>query len=106
VPISPKNNEVRDTDGSTTHETGTVGTTPIQLPSSPGLTISEVLINTQSITSQANKLLVSFDGGTTFMTFKRNTIVGWSVKSKPTQIDIKGNNAGVEYDILINFETT
>lgn len=95
-----------DLTGTTTHFAATVGTTEISLPPSPvsGKIVSEVLINTQIIDSTAQRLLVSFNGGSTFMTFKRNTVIGWFVRGQHPQIKIKGNEAGVPYDVIINLE--
>ena len=96
--------EIRDLEGSTTHEVGTVGTTPVDLPSSADKAISELLINTQAIDSATKTLQISFDGGTNYFTLKRNTLVGWSVKGRLQQIKVKGSAASTNYDILINFE--
>lgn len=96
-----------DQTGKTLQFTGTVGTTAIKLPTSPVAdhVVAEVLVNTQRISSTAKKLLVSYDGGTTFMEIKRNTLVGWFIRAEGrSQIDIKGNVAGVEYDIVVNLE--
>jgi len=93
-----------DLSGSTAHYVGTVGTTPTSIPGASGAPIAEVLINTQSITSGSARLLVSFDAGTTFTTIKRNTILGWSPRGPITQLVIKGNEAGVEYDLVVNYE--
>lgn len=96
--------ETKDLDGTTTHFNGTVGTTAIAVPASPGSQISDVLVSSL-ITNTPNKnLLVSFDGGTTFFTLVPGTAFSWSCRSGLTQIHIKGSVASVAYEILMNRE--
>jgi len=92
-----------DLSGNSDHFTATVGTTPVSLPTVADKDISAVLINTQEISPSSKRLLVSFDGGTKFLTLKRNTIIGWSPRGPLKQIVVKGSVASVEYDIVINF---
>lgn len=95
-----------DQTGQTIHQNGPFGTTPTLIPSSPvaGQVISEILINTQNISSGSQRLLVSFDGGTTYMEFKKNTIVGWFVRGQQDQLYVKGSTAGVPGEVVVNLE--
>jgi hypothetical protein len=98
--------ETEDLQGSTTHFNGTVGTTAVQVPAVAGNIISEVLIHCPLQTPKTKKCLVSLDGsGTGFLTLEQGTILGWATKGEIKQIDIKGNEAGVDYEIVLNRET-
>lgn len=92
-----------DLTGSTKHYVGLVGTTAITLSDS-GKPIAEVLFNTQPITGNNVTLLYSFDGGVTYSSLKRNTIVGWAPRGPITVIYIKGSAINTEYDVVINYE--
>lgn len=96
--------ETQDLDGGTTHYNGTVGTSAIAIPTVAGNIISEVVIKCPFQTPTTKKLLVSFDGGTTFFTLDPGEFIGWSVKGSRRQIHIKGGVAGVSYDVLLNRE--
>lgn len=85
------------------HFNGTVGTTAIQIPSSAGDDISEVLIH--NTTSANRDLLISFDGGTTFKTLTPDANIIWNVKEGITQIHIKGSAAATSYEIVMNRRT-
>jgi hypothetical protein len=96
-----------DITGRTIHKNGPFSTTPTLIPASPvaGEVIAEVLINTQEMTATSQRLLVSFDGGTTYMQFKKNTIAGWFVRGQ-TQIYVKGSAASVPGELVVNLEET
>jgi len=97
--------EMTDTKGSTEHYESNVGTTPVTLPSSPDKIISELWIeNDQTNTPIIKDLLVSFDGGTNYSTFKYGEGINWSPKGDKRVIHIKGSTAGVKYKAIINFE--
>ena len=97
--------ELEDLVGSTTHFSGSVGTTPIQIPASAGNIIAEVLIHCPLQTPKTKKCLFSLDGsGTGFITLEQGSVLGWSVKGEITQIEVKGNEAGVNYEIILNRE--
>lgn len=95
--------ETEDLRGSTDHYNGTVGTTPVSIPSSPGNAIQSVLIDNVSISAN-KKLLVSFDSGTTWKTIPRKAVLQGTIKGAPKQIQVKGSVAGVEYEIILNRE--
>ena len=97
--------EIKDLVGSTDQYSGTVGTTPANIPSSAGDKIAECLVRCSSDNTPITKrLLISFDSGTTFLTLSPGEFVGWSLKGSPTQIVIKGNVASVSYEIVLNRE--
>jgi len=80
---------------------GTVGTSPISLPSVAGGALVTVMVSCKVQTPSSRRLQFSLDGGTTFFTLTPGSMVGWEPKAI-TQIQIKGNVAGVEYDVIIN----
>jgi len=95
--------ETVNTDGSTDHYNGTVGTTAIDLPGSAGTIIQSILID--NINSASNKsLFISFDGGTTFKTITVGSTFSWTVKGNLKQVKLKGSVAGCDYEALINRE--
>lgn len=96
--------EGQDVLGTTAHFNSTVGTTAVAVPSSPGNAISEVLVSCPQQTPNTKKLLVSFDGGTLFKTLEIGEGLVWSLKGSPTQIHVKGNEANVSYEIIMNRE--
>jgi len=98
--------ETEDLLGQTTQFTGTVGTTSTAFPTVATTSIAECLIRCPSQTPNSNRLLYSFDGGTTFGTLAPGEFIGWSLKGSPTQIRIKGNVASVNYEIILNKEPT
>jgi len=96
--------EGQDLDGTTTHFNGTVGTTAIALPTVAGAVISEVLFKCPAQTPTTTKCLLSFDGGTLFVTLSQGEFIGWSTKGYLRQIHIKGSAAGVSYEMVMNRE--
>lgn len=99
--------ESSDNSGSTVQESGTVGTTNIQIPSVASTAISEFLIQCPEDQDIDNRLLVSLDGGANVMTLLPSGHWAWTPKGgSVTQIDIVGNQAGVLYEIVVNLEET
>jgi hypothetical protein len=94
--------EGQDTEGSSDHFNGTVGTTATNVPSSAGNVISEFLVDCPK--DSPGNLLVSLDGGTTFKTVNRGGVWIWTPKGNMTQIKIKGTNANTDYEIVMNRE--
>lgn len=97
--------EQQDLAGSTAHFNGTVGTSTIAVPTSPGNVISEVIVSCPSQTPFSKRLKVSFDGGTTFHTLKPNDDLIWGIKGEVKQIHLQGNVSSVEYEIVMNRES-
>jgi hypothetical protein len=95
--------EQQDLYGSTVNYSSTVGTSEVNIPSSPNKVISEIFFKCPSQTPATIKCFISFDG-TTFMTILPGESLGWSVKGLKKQIKIKGNQAGVLYEAVINYE--
>lgn len=95
--------EIIDELGSTSHFNGTVGTTPVSIPSSANKIISEFYISNVDSTKSAI-IYVSLDGGTTFKQIGYNSDWSWSMKGSQRQIKIKGDAVGRAYEIVINFE--
>ena len=105
MPDSPPRHETVDNQGTTSQQSGTGGTTPINIPSVAGTPISEFLIqcpeNNQNIDG---RLLVSIDGAN-FLTLHPSGHWAWTPKGKSVkQLTIKGNQAGVDYEIVYNRE--
>ena len=96
--------EISDMQGTTLQYSGTVGTTPEVFPDPAGPLISEFLIQCPEDQSIDNRLLISMNG-TDFITIQPTGHLAWTPKGDSvTQITIKGNQAGVEYEMIINQE--
>lgn len=81
--------------------TGSVDTTPVSYPDTATNDIIQILVSCQPQFPSTNRLLVSFDNGTTFFTLSPGSMVGWSADGIK-QIQVKGNVTGVLFDILVN----
>lgn len=102
---SPPRHEGSDNQGSTSQSSGSVGTTPINFPVSAGAPISEFLIQCPHDQLDSNRLLVSLDGGSNKMTLYPAGHWAWTPKGQTiTQITITGNQSGVLYEVVANFE--
>ena len=88
----------------TNHYNGTVTTAPIQVPVVAGNQIQTLVIRNPRSNSSTEILMVSFDGGTEYFDLYRGQHLIWSFTDDITQIDIKGNTATVDYQIIINTE--
>lgn len=96
--------ETSDNQGSTIQGSGTVGTTPIVFPDPAQTPISEFIIQCPEDQSIDNRLLISINGSD-FMTLYPSGHWAWTPKGDSvTQITIKGNQAGVDYEIVANLE--
>lgn len=93
------NTEVSDNRGSTVVYSGSATTTPAGVPSVAGAAISQALIE-----PSGNDFQVSFDGGTTYKSVKRNAVLTWDIKGSPTQLFVKTTSGTSAYEIMINFE--
>jgi hypothetical protein len=103
---SPARFETSDNQGSTLQSSGTVGTTPIVFPDPAQTPISEFIIQCPENQDVDNRLLVSIDG-TNFLTIHPSGHWGWTPKGATlTQLTIKGNQAGVDYELVANLEET
>jgi hypothetical protein len=99
--------ETEDLLGSTAQYAGTVGTAPISVPTAPGPIIAYAFVRCATDNSpQSKRLSYSFDGGTTFAVLSAGEYVGWPMRGSQTQIVLKGNSAGVAYEVLLNREPT
>lgn len=99
--------EGSDNRGSTIQQSGTVGTSNIQIPSVASTAVSEFIIQCPDDQDIDNRLLISLDGGVNTLTLQPSGHWAWTPKgSSVTQIDIVGNQAGVKYEIVVNLEET
>jgi len=91
-----------DLNGSTDHFNGTVGTTPIDVPSVAGGIISELIIKCKT----ASQLLsISFDGGANYWEVGvLGSALAWTPKGNLTQIKIMADTSTTEYEIIMNRE--
>lgn len=96
--------DVQDQYGSSDHFNGIVGTTPIQVPSSAGNTISEFLIECMESTPKGATLHFSLDGGTTYKTMTAGDMIIFTPKGPINQIYLQGSEADVVYEMIINRE--
>ena len=105
--LNPKFEE-SDVLGTTDGFSGTVGTTAISIPTAAGAPIAGFLIECRSVLDGqafAARLLVSFDGGTTFpWTITPGNNISGNIRNRPTQMKIKGNQAGVLYQAVLELE--
>lgn len=106
----PSNFETADLQGETKQFAGSVTDTPVvSLPAVAGNRIAEALIRCEIDNNNQRRLLVSFDGGTTFLKLAPGEFVGWSVKSPQAtplqQIIVKSDDTNaVLYEALVNLE--
>ena len=91
--------------GSTSPYTGSVGTTPILVPSVAGDPISLLLVRCKNQTPNTKILQWSVDG-VTYHDLAPGEYVGWPPKGNLTQIYLKGTVASVEYEVILNREPT
>ena len=102
---SDPRHEIADNQGSTIMESGTVGTTPYNFPNSPGAPISEFIVQCPDNQDIDNRLQVSLDGGSNYLTLQPSGHWAWTPKGQTiTQITILGNAASVAYEIVANLE--
>lgn len=80
---------------------GSIGLTATSFPSVAGDDIIQVIVSCKVQSPASRRLLVSFDNGSTFFTLSPGSMLGWEPKDLQ-QIQIKGNAASVDYDIVIN----
>jgi hypothetical protein len=93
--------EQEDRQGTTTLFAGTVGTTAVLIPSSPGAEITEILVRSPLQTPSTKILSWSLDN-VVYHELGSGEFFGWHIKGSVTQIYIKGSVASVEYEITMN----
>jgi hypothetical protein len=91
--------------GSTTQFVGTVGTSSSAVPASPGDYISSVIIRCPNQTPVTKTLSWSIDNST-FHVLAVGEFIGLSIKGNKQQVYLKGNVAGVNYEVTMNREPT
>lgn len=91
---------------STNHFNGTVNTFGVFLPSTSANEITTVLVKNPASNAFAEILHVSFDGGTTYFDLRRKEHIIWTVVDSLTQIKIKGSTATVDYQVIMNRESS
>jgi hypothetical protein len=98
--------ETDDAVGSTDTFTGSVGSTPISVPASAGGDIALVSVKQPMGVPPYNKILYfSLDGGTNWHVLQQGEGAIWPLRGAIKQIQIKGNVAGVAYEVILNRET-
>jgi len=95
--------ETKDNLGSTLQFVSTVGITAVNLPSADTFDITEVIIRCPIQTPNSNRLLYSFNLGSTYSTLSPGEWVSFEPRQLK-HISIKGNVASVSYEVLINQE--
>jgi hypothetical protein len=95
--------EMQDLEGSTINYSGTVGTSYVSLPASADKNISEILFKCPYQTPMTIRCQISFDTATYF-DLMPGEFIGWSAKGFKKQVRVKGNQAGVLYQAIINYE--
>lgn len=88
--------------GSTEHVGGSATLSAVAYPSVAGAKITGALFHNRA--TAARSLLVSFDGGTSFITIDSQDSFVWSPKNI-TQIYVKGSSSlGTAWEGIINYE--
>jgi hypothetical protein len=99
------NFEQIDQQGSIEISQGTVGTTPINIPTVASTDLIEVYLELPQDSVPASKrLLYSINGGVTFFSLEPGESVEKTLRGGIKQIQIKGNTASVEYNAVIEKE--
>lgn len=101
--------EIEDVQGKTVHYGGTVGVTSALIPAVAVGKISCVFIRNPTRNTPTKKLDVAVDGGTTYTRLDPGEYIIWTPKNNLanipiTQVQIVGLVAGVEYEIIMDFE--
>lgn len=101
--------ETQDVLGTTQHYNGTVGTTPILLPTTAGAKISTFLIRNPMGNGAATTIFVAADGQLTYISVTRGEAFQWSPKktaagSPITQIRIYASANASTYEAIMDFE--
>jgi hypothetical protein len=97
--------EIQDMDGQTIHYNGSVGTTPIAIPTSANKIIAEFFIENPIDNSPATETLsFSCDNGVTYTALKVGESMIWTPKGRIRQLYIKGSTASVDYKMIVNYE--
>jgi len=108
----PPEFEIADVLGNTTIFSGTVGTTPVDVPTVAGGIIQSFSIFSPQTNTLASLLQFSIDGGTIYEPgYVNNSGETVKLKTSPgggatTQIKVKANQAGVDFIIKMNREIT
>lgn len=95
--------EIQDLTGATINYSGTIGTSPTNIPTTANKTISEVIFKCPYQTPVTIRCSISFDGSIYF-DLMPGEVIGWSAKGYKKQIQIKANQAGVSYQAIVNYE--
>jgi len=91
--------------GTTLQLAGTVGLTSTAFPTVAGDAIATALIRCPSQSPVTRRLYFSFDN-VTFHELSPGEYIGWSTKGNLTQVYLKANVVGVNYELLLNREPT
>jgi len=91
--------------GNSIQYAGTVGTTAVPIPAVAANPIILFLVRAPDQTPNTRRLLWSLDD-VTYHELSIGEYVGWPLKGDKTQIYIKGNGAGVKYEVVLNTEPT
>jgi len=100
----PTQVEVKDSAGTTGSYTGTVGTIATNIPAVAGNRINSFFIRCPNQTPNSNLLSYSIDAGTNYFKLSPGEAIIFPLKGSITQLKIKGNVAGVAYEIMLNFD--
>lgn len=103
VDLAPQQ-EIVDSKGSTVQYAGTVGTIATNIPTTAGNRINAMFIRCPNQSPTSRTLSYSLDSGTTFFVLSPGEAITWPLKGSKTQVQIKGNVAGVLYEVMLNFD--
>ena len=104
MPDVPEEFESTDKLGTTSQYDGVVGVAPISIPAIAGNDIGDFIIQCPFDQADTNTLKVSINGGLNFLTMQPAGFWGWTPKGGVKQLVIKGNVAGVKYEVVLNRE--
>lgn len=87
-------------EGETSHHSGTVTTTPTQVPAVEDMVISDILI--KNTTLMEEDLEVSFDGGANFFKVPSGDAFAWTPRGAIKSVLLKAGASSADYQILMN----
>lgn len=98
--------ELQDSQGSTVQYSGSVTTTLTALPASPDKSIGKYFVRCAIDQTITKRLYVSLNSGTDFVILSPGEWFSGTLRGSPqqSQIHIKGNAAGVQYEAILDME--
>lgn len=90
----------------TTHFNGTTNTFGVNLPGSSANNVTTVIVRNPRSNDFGEVLSVSFDGGSNYFDLYRSESLVWTSSDDLAQINVKGSTASVDYQVIMNRESS